>query len=108
MVEQIKNRKDTVDIGLVGKYVGLHDAYLSVAEALRHAGYAYNTHVRIHWIDSGRNYRGKYGGKAVGAGRYSCSRRIGSRGIEGDFCRKIARKNRPILWHLSGDADRCH
>lgn len=52
MVERIKNRPYEVHIGLVGKYVQLHDAYLSVAEALRHAGYALNTHIRIHWIDS--------------------------------------------------------
>lgn len=52
MVERIKARPYHVDIGLVGKYVGLHDAYLSVAEALRHAGYYHNTHIRIHWIDS--------------------------------------------------------
>ncbi len=52
MVQRIKDRKRQVEIGLVGKYVGLHDAYLSVAEALRHAGYFHNTHVRIHWIDS--------------------------------------------------------
>ena len=38
--------------GLVGKYVQLHDAYLSVAEALRHAGYALNAKVDIEWIDS--------------------------------------------------------
>lgn len=52
MVERIKNRTYSVNIGLVGKYVGLHDAYLSVAEALRHAGYLHNTHIKIHWIDS--------------------------------------------------------
>ena len=52
MVARIKAREKTVHIGLVGKYVQLHDAYLSVAEALRHAGYLLNTHVRIHWIDS--------------------------------------------------------
>ena len=52
MVERIKARQYCVDIGLVGKYVALHDAYLSVAEALRHAGYERSTHVRIHWIDS--------------------------------------------------------
>ena len=38
LVEQIKGLRSTVTIGLVGKYVQLHDAYLSVAEALRHAG----------------------------------------------------------------------
>ncbi|MBR4749131.1 MAG: CTP synthase [Abditibacteriota bacterium] len=43
---------NTLEIGLVGKYVGLHDAYLSVAEALHHAGYYHNAHVNINWIDS--------------------------------------------------------
>ena len=52
MVQRIKARTEHVDIGLVGKYVALHDAYLSVAEALRHAGYCYNSHINIHWIDS--------------------------------------------------------
>lgn len=52
MVERIKARTDCVQIGLVGKYTELHDAYLSVAEALRHAGYYHNTHIKIQWIDS--------------------------------------------------------
>ena len=52
MVERIKNLKRTVNVGLVGKYVQLHDAYLSVAEALRHAGYENDARVQIKWIDS--------------------------------------------------------
>ena len=52
MVARIKNSYKTVEIGLVGKYVQLHDAYLSVAEALRHAGYTVHANVSIHWIDS--------------------------------------------------------
>ena len=52
MVERVKNLKKTVTVGLVGKYVQLHDAYLSVAEALRHAGYENDAKVRIEWIDS--------------------------------------------------------
>ncbi|MBP5755221.1 MAG: CTP synthase, partial [Clostridia bacterium] len=52
MVERIKAPRTPLHIGLVGKYVALHDAYLSVAEAMRHAGYIYNTHIKIHWIDS--------------------------------------------------------
>ena len=52
MLDRIKNRNKKVTIGLVGKYVQLHDAYLSVAEALRHAGYAVGTHVAIRWVDS--------------------------------------------------------
>ena len=52
MVERIKARTHSVNIGLVGKYVGLHDAYLSVMEALHHAGYDHNVQVHIRWIDS--------------------------------------------------------
>ncbi len=53
MVDRIAGaRSHCVEIGLVGKYVGLHDAYLSVAEALHHAGYYHNVHINIHWIDS--------------------------------------------------------
>lgn len=52
MLDRIKNRNKKVTIGLVGKYVQLHDAYLSVAEALRHAGYVYGARVQIKWIDS--------------------------------------------------------
>lgn len=52
MVQRIKTLDKTVSIGLVGKYVQLHDAYLSVAEALRHAGYACGARVDIRWIDS--------------------------------------------------------
>ena len=52
LVQRIHSRSKTVTIGLVGKYVALHDAYLSVAEALRHAGYALDADVDIRWINS--------------------------------------------------------
>ena len=52
MVDRIKAASETVRIALVGKYVQLHDAYLSVAEALRHAGYHHGVHVEIEWVDS--------------------------------------------------------
>lgn len=52
MLDKIHKRDKTVRIGIVGKYVALHDAYLSVAEALRHAGYEYGTITEIDWIDS--------------------------------------------------------
>ncbi|MBQ6503922.1 MAG: CTP synthase [Flexilinea sp.] len=52
MVERIKNPEKQVTIGLVGKYVQLHDAYLSVVEALRHAAYSLGAEVNICWIDS--------------------------------------------------------
>lgn len=52
LVNCVDNLKDEIEIALVGKYVELHDAYLSVAESLRHAGYKYNVTVNINWIDS--------------------------------------------------------
>ena len=52
MVERIKALSGEVTIGLVGKYVRLHDAYLSVAEALRHGGYANGCKVKIKWIEA--------------------------------------------------------
>ena len=52
MVDRVRHQNKRVTIGLVGKYVQLHDAYLSVAEALRHAGYALDARVNIEWIDS--------------------------------------------------------
>ena len=52
MVENIKHPKKTVNIALVGKYTDLPDAYISVNEALKHAGYAQNTEVNINHIKS--------------------------------------------------------
>ena len=52
MVARVKSASRHVTVGLVGKYVQLHDAYLSVAEALRHAAYAHGAEVEIRWIDS--------------------------------------------------------
>ncbi len=52
MIERIHNREKRVTIALVGKYVKLHDAYLSVAESLRHAGYELSADINIKWVDS--------------------------------------------------------
>ena len=99
MVERIKNSTQKVTIALVGKYVQLHDAYLSVAEALRHAGYDYQTSVEIEWIDSetlkDENYEEilkGYNGIIIPGG-------FGERGIEGMIlAAKYARENRvPFL-----------
>ena len=83
LVETIHNVNKQVTIGLVGKYVQLHDAYLSVAEALHHAGIGNNVDVKIEWIDSEElnetNYEdrlSKLGGIIVPGG-------FGDRGIEG-------------------------
>ena len=52
MVAKLKAPKEPVTIGLVGKYVGLRDAYYSVREALCHAALAHNRAVKIEWLDS--------------------------------------------------------
>ena len=52
MVESIRSLHKKVTVALVGKYVQLHDAYLSVSEALRHAGYALGADIDILWVDS--------------------------------------------------------
>ena len=52
LIHTVNNLTEEVEIALVGKYVELHDAYLSVAESLTHAGYKYNKKVKINWVDS--------------------------------------------------------
>lgn len=83
MVERSKVRTKTVQIGLVGKYVGLHDAYLSVAEALRHAGYGHQAQVEIQWIDSEELTPDSYEEKLAGLDGILVPGGFGSRGIEG-------------------------
>ena len=83
MVERIRRQSRSVTIGLVGKYVQLHDAYLSVAEALRHAGYALDTRVNIRWIDSEGLTGGTVSSQLDGLDGILVPGGFGSRGIEG-------------------------
>lgn len=92
MLERIRNPKGEVTIGLVGKYVQLHDAYLSVAEALRHAGYQLGTRVNIRWIDSETVTRETAENVFLDCAGIIVPGGFGSRGIEGmivtaDYCR---------------------
>ena len=95
MVDSIK--KDVshcIDIGLVGKYVGLHDAYLSVAEALHHAGYFHNVNVKIHWIDSEEIKENNVEETFAGLDGIIVPGGFGSRGIDGMILTaEYARKN---------------
>jgi len=52
LVAKVKGLSKTTKIALVGKYVELQDAYISVVEAMRHAGYAFDADVNIQWINS--------------------------------------------------------
>ena len=83
MVQKIHSRSKTVTIGLVGKYVQLHDAYLSVAEALRHAGYALDAKVEISWLDSETLTEDSYEETLTGLNGILVPGGFGGRGIEG-------------------------
>ncbi len=83
LVERIYHRSKTVTIGLVGKYVQLHDAYLSVAEALRHAGYALDSDIEILWIDSETLTEANYRDALTGLDGIIVPGGFGGRGIEG-------------------------
>jgi CTP synthase len=83
LVEKIHNRSKKVKIGLVGKYVQLHDAYLSVAEALRHAGYALDAKVEIDWIDSEELDKDNIARRLSGLQGIIVPGGFGPRGIEG-------------------------
>ena len=83
LVKRIRLSKKEVHIGLVGKYVQLHDAYLSVAEALRHAGYSLEADVKIEWIDSETLTKETVAEKLSGLNGIIVPGGFGSRGIEG-------------------------
>ncbi|MEI4829796.1 CTP synthase [Bacillus sp. FJAT-53711] len=52
LVEKVRNLSKKTKIALVGKYVELQDAYISVVEALRHAGYKFDTDVEVKWVNA--------------------------------------------------------
>lgn len=83
MVERIKNRTKETSIAIVGKYVQLHDAYLSIVEALHHAGYETGTKVSIKWIDSENITRENAEDILSGVSGIIVPGGFGNRGIEG-------------------------
>ena len=95
VLEAVHDPKDEITIGLVGKYIDLPDAYLSVTEALRAGGFAQSTKVNIRWIksdeceneDGAREHLSDLDGICVPGG-------FGIRGIEGKLgALKFAREN---------------
>ena len=52
LINVVRHLEEEVKIALVGKYIALHDAYLSVVEALKHAGYYFGKKIKMEWIDS--------------------------------------------------------
>lgn len=99
LVHKVKNLNHTTKIALVGKYVSLHDAYLSVAEALYHAGYDNDSAIDIKWVDAEdvtpenvQDLLGDVDGILVPGG-------FGDRGVEGKItATRFARENKvPFL-----------
>ena len=94
MIDNWKHPEKEVTIALVGKYIQLHDAYISVAEALKHGGVASRTNVHIKWVDAesvteenAKDIFREVGGILVPGG-------FGSRGIEGKIAAiRYAREN---------------
>ena len=114
IVHRVYNPKDTVTIGIVGKYVEYEDSYKSLKEALVHGALAHNLKLQINWIeaeglesaDGDKSYEAQlegYDGILVPGG-------FGKRGIEGHAARDplCAREKSSVLWHLSRDADGVH
>ena len=95
MVDNLRNLKNHVKIALVGKYIALHDAYLSVVEALKHGGIRNSAEVDLIWIDSEKldetnvaEILGEMDGIIVPGG-------FGNRGVEGMItAAKFARENK--------------
>ncbi len=99
MVHRAKNPSGAVKIALVGKYVALHDAYLSVAEALTHAGIANGVKVDVRWVDSETVTEENAAGLLAGCAGVLVPGGFGSRGVEGKISAiRYARENKvPFL-----------
>jgi CTP synthase len=83
LVERIKRKKPALEIALVGKYIELPDAYLSVTESLKHAGWAHEVDVHIRWVDSEALTKENLHHTLEGAAGIVVPGGFGHRGIEG-------------------------
>ncbi len=93
MVRRSSEATDTVRIALVGKYVKLADAYLSVIEALRHGGFHYGTNIDVFWVDSETLTESESGALLEEADGILIPGGFGVRGIEGKInAARVARE----------------
>ncbi|MGR6117841.1 CTP synthase [Aeribacillus composti] len=83
LVNKVRNLSKTVKIALVGKYVELQDAYISVVEALKHAGYYYDADVEIDWINAEHVTKENVADLLQGAEGILVPGGFGDRGVEG-------------------------
>jgi CTP synthase len=95
LVERIRRVENKIKIGLVGKYVQLPDAYLSVVEALKHGGYHNNTDVEIVWVDAETVSQEEVERQLAGVDGILVPGGFGIRGIEGKIhAVRIAREQK--------------
>lgn len=99
MVRILKSPKKKVTIALVGKYVGLHDAYISVVEALKHGGIANEAEVAVKWVESDTLVNGNVDEILGDVDGILVPGGFGSRGIDGkiEACRYARTKGVPYL-----------
>ena len=99
LIKRIKNLKEFVKIGIVGKYVELHDAYISIIESLKHAGYKLDSKVDIYWINSSNLNESNINDVISDVNGIVIPGGFGSRGTEGkELAIKYCRENNiPLL-----------
>ena len=99
LIKKISDLKESVNIALVGKYVELHDAYISVVESLKYAGYEGNKKVKITWVNSEHLDETNMEETFNGVNGIVVPGGFGNRGIEGKILAiKFARENKiPFL-----------
>ncbi len=99
LITKISNLKESVNIALVGKYVELHDAYISVVESLKYAGYEVNKKVKITWVNSEHLTEENINETLKDVNGIVVPGGFGNRGIEGKILAiKFARENKiPFL-----------
>lgn len=83
LVDRVKSLKKNVEIAIVGKYVALHDAYLSIVEALNHAGIALDSSISLRWVDAEELTDANVVDKLQGVQGILVPGGFGDRGIEG-------------------------
>ena len=96
-----ENIKTEIEVALVGKYVSLHDAYISIYESLNHAGVSNKVNVNIRWVDSEELENNKPEKVLAGVDGIIVPGGFGSRGIEGKInAIKYARENKIPLFGI--------
>lgn len=94
LLEKVRNLSKTFEIALVGKYVELQDAYLSVVESLKHAGYEFDADIEVRWINSETLTEEDLEEKLAGVDGITVPGGFGKRGIDGKLkAIRYAREN---------------